>query len=236
MRCELKLPPTCSRVKRVYNPKPANTARVAAHSYPGPNDGSSDQHSMQRRITSVGNFVAKPDIQDKFEEFAPFHSTVDGESEWDQNHKIPFDGKPAILSDVSLVEPLAPGSPVLVLFNYNATDESEATVREGEKVLIVKPDNGGWTVIAKHHTTGAVPTAYLQALIPNVGSNTTINEEPVSKTMKYMYEKKEPEELTVAAGEPITILAEDDGSGWSLVATKADQGYVPTSYISLHGD
>ena len=59
--------------------------------------------------------------------------------------------------------------------------------------------------------------------------------------MKYAYEKKEPEELTVQFGEKVTILADDDGSGWSLVniinkvSNKIEQGYVPTSYLCHFG-
>ena len=60
--------------------------------------------------------------------------------------------------------------------------------------------------------------------------------------MKYPYEKVEPEEITVKAGDQVTVLAEDDGSGWSLVliinkvSNKLEQGYVPTSYICHFGD
>ena len=37
-------------------------------------------------------------------------------------------------------------------------------------------------------------------------------------------------ELTVSAGEELVII-EDDGSGWTLVARGAEEGYVPTSYV-----
>lgn len=37
-------------------------------------------------------------------------------------------------------------------------------------------------------------------------------------------------ELTVSAGEELVIV-EDDGSGWTLVARGAEEGYVPTSYV-----
>lgn len=46
----------------------------------------------------------------------------------------------------------------------------------------------------------------------------------------YDFEGRSEGELTVSAGEELVIV-EDDGSGWTLVARGAEEGYVPTSYV-----
>jgi uncharacterized protein YgiM (DUF1202 family) len=47
------------------------------------------------------------------------------------------------------------------------------------------------------------------------------------------YQGKEVDELTVYAGQSIWIVSEDDGSGWTRVTNGTENGYVPSSYISI---
>lgn len=182
-KCELKLPPNCSKLKRVYKPKTHNVAvtKSVTHSYPGPNPSSEKGTLIPRRLTLVerSTRTESPEILEEDSTFigtnlnqAPSEIAAPAVVENDE-----ADPKSSI-NNTTLLS-ISAGSPAIVLYNYTAAEETEATVREGEKVLVVKSDNAGWTVIAKHHTTGAVPTSYLQPLIPNVGSNTTISEEPV---------------------------------------------------------
>ena len=180
VKCELKLPPNCSKIKRVYKPKAENIAvlkPVVSHSYPGPNESLITRLTLPRRVTFDN---LDPPVDTKLDNNNAEASLIGeyfNEPEEEDEMEVGQDAQePAELDNII---PIPAGAPAIVSFNYNAADDTEATVREGDKVLVVKPDSGGWTIIAKHHTTGAVPTSYLQPLIPNVGSSTTINEEPV---------------------------------------------------------
>ncbi|KAM9900035.1 hypothetical protein OXX79_005370 [Metschnikowia pulcherrima] len=56
-----------------------------------------------------------------------------------------------------------------------------------------------------------------------------------SAVAAYPYDAAGDDELTVTQGEKLSVLEEDDGSGWTLVSASAGQsGLVPTSYLQMN--
>lgn len=52
--------------------------------------------------------------------------------------------------------------PVTVLFNYNATDEDELTVKKDDVLLVLAMYDDGWWLIKRGNSTGLVPANYLE--------------------------------------------------------------------------
>ncbi|QPG74009.1 hypothetical protein FOA43_001326 [Brettanomyces nanus] len=64
------------------------------------------------------------------------------------------------------------------------------------------------------------------SVIGAVGSTTA--------TARFTYDAAGDDELSVTAGEALTVIEVDDGSGWTVVANETQtQGLVPTSYIEV---
>lgn len=61
--------------------------------------------------------------------------------------------------------------PVTVLFNYDATDEDELTVKKDDVLLVLAMYDDGWWLIKRGNNTGLVPANYLE-----------LNEEPPKKS------------------------------------------------------
>jgi len=52
--------------------------------------------------------------------------------------------------------------PVTVLFNYDATDEDELTVKKDDVLLVLAMYDDGWWLIKRGNNTGLVPANYLE--------------------------------------------------------------------------
>ena len=49
----------------------------------------------------------------------------------------------------------------------------------------------------------------------------------------YDYTAAGSDETTIVAGDQLSVIEEDDGSGWTMVNGPQGQGLVPTSYIEI---
>ncbi|KAI9742299.1 MAG: hypothetical protein M1818_004199 [Claussenomyces sp. TS43310] len=84
----------------------------------------------------------------------------------------------------------------------------------------------------KHRVVAPPPTAYVSEL-PGSGVNggsSVSSSEPRGK-MLYAYDANGDGELTVAEGREVTIVEQDDGSGWMKVRMGSSSGLVPTAYV-----
>lgn len=68
------------------------------------------------------------------------------------------------------------------------------------------------------------------------GVSTAASDSGGSNKVLYAYAKQEDDEVSVNPGDPITLIAADDGSGWTKVKNEAtgEVGLVPTSYLEIH--
>lgn len=57
----------------------------------------------------------------------------------------------------------------MVLYDFEATNEDEMTVRKDEKIFIEsKPEYEGWLVAKGRERSGLVPEAYVQLISPTI--------------------------------------------------------------------
>ncbi|CAG8515065.1 8350_t:CDS:10 [Acaulospora morrowiae] len=73
---------------------------------------------------------------------------------------------------------------------------------------------------------------------PTVYSSSTNEKEDVetwSATVLYDYDADGSTELSVSSGDIITVIKQDDGSGWVMATHNGKSGFVPASYIE-YGD
>ncbi|KAL9103541.1 MAG: hypothetical protein Q9163_001419 [Psora crenata] len=67
-----------------------------------------------------------------------------------------------------------------MLYPYQAMNEGEISVEEGDDVIVTEPDDGsGWTGVRQAHNTGLVPTTYLE-ILPTRPPTATSIDRPVS--------------------------------------------------------
>ena len=125
------------------------------------------------------------------------------------------------------------------LYPYSARTGDELTVEEGESVVLLSPEAGGWIRVRGRQGEGMVPANYLRT-----GSSSAIG--PVSPEsseqgglrvgarMKMAYAHVPGGEAEVAAdeGEEVEIAGvEFVDEGWVRVRGRQGEGLVPASYV-----
>jgi hypothetical protein len=120
----------------------------------------------------------------------------------------------------------------LVLFDYEATLEEEGggeeyqelSVKAGDAVFVIHIDDGaGWSLVSLHEKIGLIPRAYLKCEATQM--------EKKRSTIAFDFKKTNAEEVSVMAGEVVSVEG-DLGDGWISISTDKDQkGIVPASYI-----
>lgn len=148
-----------------------------------------------------------------------------------------------------------------MIYAYQATTEGEASVEEGDEVSIVEPDDGsGWTSVRLNaHTTGLVPTSYLEILaappilerpvssysssstsltgsIPGKKKGPVVAPKRGAKKLKYVealydYESRSDAEWSMNEGERFVLVNKDTGDGWADVEKGGVTKSVPANYI-----
>ena len=128
-----------------------------------------------------------------------------------------------------------------VLFDYTEQDSDEISMSVGDDIELVTVDSGsGWTKIKNITTgeTGLVPTSYVHISADNRKSTAPPSVPPPRRaavptrtlTAVYAYEAQDSDELSLGAGDVITVIKGDDGSGWTYGEVNGEKGLVPTSY------
>ncbi|CAD6442587.1 1bd6a179-2d7e-417e-9a9a-23616566bf6b [Sclerotinia trifoliorum] len=197
----------------------------------------------------------------------------------DRRQSVSSSLKPGILKKSRVVAPPPaayiselPGSGVIngsasneqkgkMLYAYDANGSEEVTVAEGSEVIILEPDDGGWTKIKYGSKEGLVPTAYLEILPPSSSHNST--NRPVSiistsgssisaskkqgpavapkrgaKVLKYVealyeYTAQSEAEHSMVEGERFVLIKEDPGDGWAEVEKGGHVKSVPANYLQI---
>lgn len=128
-------------------------------------------------------------------------------------------------------------------YPYEAQGEDEISMNKGDQFDIVDEDDGsGWTFVKSSYDEGLVPTSYLK--IEQVQSQQKKKIPPKvvprknTKTIKrmeilYDYQSQGDDELSLQRGDIVTIIQDDDGSGWTEGEINGETGLFPTSYGTL---
>ena len=165
-----------------------------------------------------------------------------------------------------------------MMYAYQAAGNGEVSVEEGDDVVIVEPDgklphalkglvlpaddssDGGWTCVRVNpHTSGLVPTSYLEVLpatapperptssysnssasltssIPGKKKGPTVAPKRGARKLKYVealydYESRSDAEWSMNEGERFVLMNKDGGDGWADVEKGGVTKSVPANYI-----
>ncbi|POS83656.1 hypothetical protein EPUL_005158, partial [Erysiphe pulchra] len=116
-------------------------------------------------------------------------------------------------------------------YEYHANGEGEVSIEEDSEVIIMEPDDGGWTVIQTvNGESGLVPTAYIEihetrpiSIQSNSGGQRRqgppVAPKPGAKKLRYFealydYQAQSDLELSIMEGERLVLIKEDPGDGW----------------------
>ena len=145
------------------------------------------------------------------------------------------------------------GSTYVALYDYQASDEEELSLRKGDRVTIINNAGQWWTIRNERGQEGLVPFNYLEeapvqaSSMPAASSSRTkINQDenlyqqtnlvmqPSGKVVKavarYKYTSRRADELGLEKGEEIIVL-EKEGDGWWRGKCGNREGWFPANYV-----
>ncbi|PHH66885.1 hypothetical protein CDD81_5237 [Ophiocordyceps australis] len=143
-----------------------------------------------------------------------------------------------------------------MLYPFESSNTGELSLPEGRDVVILEPDDGGWTKVRAGSREGLVPTAYVQVLSAPRPSSTYSNSTASSTTTApaarrkgpavapkrgarklryvealYAYEARGAAEHSMAEGERFVLVRDDPGDGWVEVEKAGVTANVPAAYV-----
>ena len=146
-------------------------------------------------------------------------------------------------------------SAYVALYDYQASDEEELSLRKGDRVTIISNAGQWWTVRNERGQEGLVPYNYLeessvqaskpvQAPMSNsrrskiedegLYQQTNLVMQPSGKVVKavarYKYTSRRADELGLEKGEEIIVL-EKEGDGWWRGKSGNREGWFPANYV-----
>ncbi|KAJ3400561.1 hypothetical protein HDU80_006841 [Chytriomyces hyalinus] len=234
VKCELKVPPTCSQSKCMYR-----SNSLKSFSSPAAHYLQQQKHlPMAEKSPTRSNAVV----------------LVDGES---GGHHSLGDMR---ASTQGAEAPQTVGGDAIVLYDYappmNA-DVEELAVMEGEICQVLEVDDGGgWTKVRCGGKTGLIPSAYIKhraSVSLNPMDSACEFKQPsqyapyrqedeietkefngvvgIKTTVLFDFLQSAADEISIKAGQDVWVLDEDEGSGWITVNDGAREGLVPTTYL-----
>lgn len=151
------------------------------------------------------------------------------------------------------------GPAVKVLYDFQAEGPGEITVLAGDKLPLVEPDDGsGWVKVRSGLDTGIVPSTYVEVLSSGRGGQGTFGDTasmassevagagtappapPPSRgttstktlTALYDFDGADLSQLSIRAGDKITVVEADPGNGWTTGELHGKKGIFPTNYAN----
>ncbi|KAJ3325437.1 hypothetical protein HDV06_004296 [Boothiomyces sp. JEL0866] len=231
VKCEMKVPPTCTGVKRLSGKK------KRASSDPTKKYIMQEVDKPKKEEKEINYSLTRMKPRDSINRSTQIPENVNTVPELEPA-KVAETATPKEIADPVKDEPkLNLQSEIAfakVLYDYFATNGEEVTIFEGETVQIMKHDDGlGWTMVYKDGSSGVVPTTYISVVNEHTQESCTTLSEDKDKIgiILYGYLKNGKDEITVSAGEHVKVVQKDDGSGWVLISGSQGQGLIPATYI-----
>ncbi|KAJ2582636.1 Protein BZZ1, partial [Coemansia sp. RSA 1836] len=138
---------------------------------------------------------------------------------------------------------------VAVLYDFAGDGATTLTVRASDRVRVVEPDTdaSGWTAVAlPSGLQGMVPTSYVDMAeykppqSPLPPAQRMLLEMAAVEYVVALYDfvARDPDELSVAAGERMRVVSRDIGDGWIQceVPGGAREGRLPVAYVRSEDD
>ncbi|CAG8561719.1 2807_t:CDS:10, partial [Ambispora leptoticha] len=109
------------------------------------------------------------------------------------------------------------------LYDYEAGGPSELSMRAGDTMLVLEPDDGsGWVQVLIDENSGLVPASYIE--IENHKSGDYVR-------VLYNYDAQTAEELTIHENEIILVTNRNIGDGWWEGMIDNQIGQFPAAYV-----
>jgi len=147
-------------------------------------------------------------------------------------------------------------SHAFAIYDYDAANPDEISMREGDEISIIEPDDGsGWIKIRFNSNQGLVPANYIETasseeaaidlpaedgsymsgspaspITDHVESSVEVAEPVEYVTAIYDFEGQSAEELSLKEGDCIILLSKDEG-GWWHGKLNGQIGIFPSNYV-----
>lgn len=144
----------------------------------------------------------------------------------------------------------------VALYNYNARDAEELTVKKNEKLTVVDSSDGNWWTLRNElGAQGLVPSTYIQVIPNSSSSRSDIKEGPgmyqqtdlmmsnsskqpslnIRAIAKFNYQRTNDDELDLKKGDEIIVM-EKEADGWWRGRCGAKIGWFPFNYVEEKQD
>lgn len=144
----------------------------------------------------------------------------------------------SVASSAASVSTASGSGEATVLYAYSAQGSDELSISPNESVKILQDDENGWTLVQNSATEqGLVPSTYIQRTAAKRKGPQVAPRRGAKKvnycTAKYAYQSQGDDEISLAVGDKVQVLEEDDGSGWTKGDNGGAVGLFPTSYVEF---
>ncbi|KAJ3272404.1 hypothetical protein HDV01_005587 [Terramyces sp. JEL0728] len=199
VKCEMKVPPTCTGVKRLSGRKKrASSDPTKKYIMQEPEKIEKEIGYSLTRMKPRDSIHRSTQVPEKaIETPEPVQQVQAVPTHTQEEADIKPDCKLDMKSEISFAR---------VLYDYFATNGEEITIFESETVQIMKHDDGlGWTMVYKDGCSGVVPTTYISRINGHSteSSKTLTEEKEKSSIVLYGYLKNgkdESKKMTEAVG------------------------------------
>ncbi|KAG2385555.1 hypothetical protein C9374_003370 [Naegleria lovaniensis] len=124
---------------------------------------------------------------------------------------------------------------VTCVYGYDAAEEGELTIKEGDYInVLAMNDDGWWLGINNRGETGLFPSNFVESTQGSVVPEDLLNITAGSKVVaQYDYDAQDEQEISFKAGEIITVV-EVNSDGW-FVGRNANnkEGLIPSNFFKL---
>ncbi|CAG8434589.1 6981_t:CDS:10 [Ambispora gerdemannii] len=111
------------------------------------------------------------------------------------------------------------------LYDYKAGGPSEISMRAGDTMVVLEPDDGsGWVQVLIDENSGLVPASYIE-----IENHEGIHRDYVR--VLYDYKAQTAEELTIHENEIIQVTNRNIGDGWWEGIIDNQRGQFPAAYV-----
>ncbi|KAI8337306.1 hypothetical protein BC941DRAFT_353177 [Chlamydoabsidia padenii] len=119
-------------------------------------------------------------------------------------------------------EPTDSSLPILeALYDYEARDEDELTIMEGDRLTVIDDPGDGWLKVRHGNAVGIIPANYTPEPIAAA---------PDYVVALYNFEAVNADELNLREGDTILVTKRDD-SGWWEGVLNGTAGIFPANYV-----
>lgn len=202
-KCEMKVAPNCSKVKGQVNPQPASVSRSQSRS-------TLHNSLSPASSTILSSYPDTPLSMAPSSHNEPRYTEPSyAESSYTEPSQIP-----------TTATPMTTAADIRCIYSYDAQNEDELSIQEGDELSTIEPDDGsGWIKAQRGHQVGLIPASYVEPL-----------HKAETVTALYDFEAANPEELQLHEGDVIIVTKKDD-SGWWEGSLNGKVGIFPANYV-----